>query len=109
MRQKTKYYKKADLDVSTHAPVKDATFLMQTIKIKYICFNPRTRKGCDEEDVLNIKELRQVSTHAPVKDATKTIKMALTIKQVSTHAPVKDATYKELHTVRLVSFQPTHP
>ena len=32
--------------VSIHAPVKDAT-LRITVPKAYLCFNPRTRKGCD--------------------------------------------------------------
>ena len=34
-----------------------------------LCFNPRTRKGCDLLPVLDLL-ISKVSIHAPVKDAT---------------------------------------
>ena len=38
----------ASKKVSIHAPVKDATLCIET-RVSWIsCFNPRTRKGCDQ-------------------------------------------------------------
>ena len=34
-------------DVSIHAPVKGATVYLKTQFCVFVCFNPRTRKGCD--------------------------------------------------------------
>ena len=33
-------------------------------------FNPRTREGCDGEDVMELPLFREISIHAPVKGAT---------------------------------------
>ena len=57
------------LNVSTHAPIKDAT-----------------------KDNAISKQQYDVSTHAPIKDATKGQGHTTRDFGVSTHAPIKDAT-----------------
>ena len=64
-------------DVSIHAPVKDAT-TMQINSMMMICFNPRTRKGCDHSKRYIHDWRLLVSIHAPVKDATYKIRFFLT-------------------------------
>ena len=55
--------------VSIHAPVKGATFCGFWMMPRVICFNPRTREGCDLV-VDALEHLLVVSIHAPVKGAT---------------------------------------
>ena len=57
----------------------------------FLCFNPRTREGCD---LFWLNTLRNdaVSIHAPVKGATLFVSCYLLFFFVSIHAPVKGAT-----------------
>ena len=56
------------IGVSIHAPVWGATILLYKY-VKIVCFNPRTRVGCDAATLPNCKALN-VSIHAPVWGAT---------------------------------------
>ena len=80
--------------VSIHAPVKDATMIVFTT-FSLLCFNPRTRKGCDLSLFVTLT-YDDVSIHAPVKDATREISYTCKYMYVSIHAPVKDATRRSL-------------
>ena len=40
------------------------------LRLMLVCFNPRTRKGCDYQE-LHYFYQQHVSIHAPVKDATR--------------------------------------
>ena len=64
---------------------------MWAVIVAFICFNSRTRKGCDAARRLWLKD-RGVSIHAPVKGATENIKPLDILRDVSIHAPVKGAT-----------------
>ena len=57
-----------------------------------MCFNPRTRAGCDKRSPELIKFLRRVSIHAPVQGATSRGDQHLAAIPVSIHAPVQGAT-----------------
>ena len=71
-----------------------------------ICFNPRTRKGCDSLSQSENGIISVVSIHAPVKDATRNEFYNPHICDVSIHAPVKDATWKSFRIVISQSFNP---
>ena len=58
------------LRVSIHAPVKDATRHSVQMAASSRSFNPRTREGCDLLHAHDGHPGRAVSIHAPVKDAT---------------------------------------
>ena len=69
------HYIDDDLDkfvVSIHAPVWGATPAITGRTTSRICFNPRTRVGCDNRQKDNWRD-KQVSIHAPVWGATKII------------------------------------
>ena len=56
-------------------------------------FNPRTRKGCDQEVEEQHFFLAWISIHAPVKGATRNRFYAVQLPRIiSIHAPVKGAT-----------------
>ena len=74
------------VDVSTHAPVKGATWLFSLPLCGHI-----------------------VSTHAPVKGATRLRHRLHRQHTVSTHAPVKGATAGADYGLLLDWFQPTPP
>ena len=69
MRHKILRQPNSPLDVSIHAPVKDATLLLNLLWV-----------------------VKKVSIHAPVKDATYYYQNLTAYMLVSIHAPVKDAT-----------------
>ena len=102
-----------DSRVSIHAPVKGATGNKRYLRPMSMCFNSRTRKGCDISILFNkfhqigfnsrtrkgcdkkeegVKDTANVSIHAPVKGATVLQSIPKTILSVSIHAPVKGAT-----------------
>ena len=110
----------AAVDVSIHAPVKGATRSGPSYARPRICFNPRTREGCDVKALQspiaafvsihapvkgatlyhrNMIRSCYVSIHAPVKGATPDRRTPLDHRHVSIHAPVKGATAKGLFTV----------
>ena len=55
------------------------------------CFNPRTREGCDIDDLVVLRS-SVVSIHAPAKGATDQNAVGLDFLAVSIHAPAKGAT-----------------
>ena len=121
--------------VSIHAPVQDATVLVQ--RGLFVCFNPRTRTGCDLLHLVTVTADFQVSIHAPVQDATKMLlrrsfnprtRTGCDVPDgqvgrshrdmgghrrhglVSIHAPVQDATRIFTRVLsRVLWFQSTHP
>ena len=78
------------LEVSIHAPVKGATYILNSIDNRE-CFNSRTRKGCDDQS-RKLEGNLSVSIHAPVKGATRFPSKKPLRHTVSIHAPVKGAT-----------------
>ena len=56
-----------------------------------MCFNPRTREGCDVTRILHLHD-KDVSIHAPVRGATDKSRLVAIIIYVSIHAPVRGAT-----------------
>ena len=99
-----------DHDVSIHAPAWGATIGVNDQWNKLICFNPRTRVGCDRPNERpQIKRRQFQSTHprgvrreAAVGDVDGPL--------VSIHAPAWGATsYRQRPTTPLASFQSTHP
>ena len=73
-------------DVSIHAPARGATPVFFHLVGNIVCFNPRTRTGCDSDK--NILD-RQMT--------------------VSIHAPARGATSSRLHDTAELAFQSTHP
>ena len=67
-REKTARYI-AD-NVPDPAPVKGATPIWTGTRSTTPCFNPRTREGCDHQEINDITFFVLVSIHAPVKGAT---------------------------------------
>ena len=59
-----------------------------------MCFNPRTRTGCDQRDMSRTNDLPSVSIHAPVRGATKPGGKGVPKCMVSIHAPVRGATQR---------------
>jgi len=60
---------KNESSVSIHAPARGATIVGHLANAAQICFNPRTRTGCDFESRID-KGLIDVSIHAPARGAT---------------------------------------
>ena len=58
------------MQISIHAPVKGATLLYVFFVLVILNFNPRTREGCDTQQVAIAKAIAGISIHAPVKGAT---------------------------------------
>jgi len=58
------------MTVSIRAPVKGATAFLRVQHSKDICFNPRTREGCDGMIGAVPVFDNKVSIRAPVKGAT---------------------------------------
>ena len=58
------------LDISIHAPVKGATFIVLALFPVILYFNPRTREGCDLPGNSLYTLRPAISIHAPVKGAT---------------------------------------
>ena len=81
-------------DISIHAPVKGATTKPTNLFAYIVNFNPRTREGCDNEQLYWLADSGvKISIHAPVKGATvnEAGKMRCQLA-ISIHAPVKGAT-----------------
>ena len=76
--------------VSIHAPVWGATICMVFVHMG-LCFNPRTRVGCEPLAVLCM-QFWGVSIHAPVWGANGRIGLIQLKIYVSIHAPVWGAT-----------------
>ena len=77
--------------VSIHAPARGATKLTAFSCNRRICFNPRTRTGCDIYNDVN-KRMEYVSIHAPARGATYTNAIGFPPLHVSIHAPARGAT-----------------
>ena len=95
-----------------------------------LSFNPRTRKGCDVEDVFDLLAVR-VSIHAPARGATLRKDISFlwdefqsthpqgvrhpdsapkrSRSKVSIHAPARGATAEETKQSEAAMFQSTHP
>ena len=80
-----------DENVSIHAPVWGATLTYASSKLG-LCFNPRTRVGCDHLSMNALVGLLTVSIHAPVWGATTRYYGEEPTTEVSIHAPVWGAT-----------------
>ena len=93
--------------VSIHAPVWGAT-PKQRVFCAPVCFNPRTRVGCDRW-LQDVRYLDDVSIHAPVWGATiTTCKGIKSISFQSTH-PCGVRRLNAGKLASLVAFQSTHP
>src|SRR5690554_1341898 len=77
---------KCYLVVSIHAPAWGATLSGLRIRTSILCFNPRTRMGCDSFAV-GYYVVTTVSIHAPAWGATNLIAYTTTKYRVSIHAP----------------------
>ncbi len=77
--------------ISTHAPVRGATQLLQHRDLFPEYFNPRS---CARSDFVHAKARKgpKISTHAPVRGATGCCAPANLNGFISTHAPVRGAT-----------------
>ena len=58
----------AGVSVSLHAPARGATPMCRITMIS-LCFNPRTREGCDQL-MQPLPRIESVSIHAPARGAT---------------------------------------
>ena len=83
-----------NIAVSIHAPVKDATAGNVAEWTSTMCFNPRTRKGCDWELVLQVMP-RQCFNPRTRKGCDWKFRQMAWSNIVSIHAPVKDATFMQ--------------
>ena len=77
--------------VSIHAPAWGATVTLLHLRTKRMCFNPRTRMGCDKADTSKA-DTSKVSIHAPAWGATDGTETASELSIVSIHAPAWGAT-----------------
>ena len=77
--------------VSIHAPAQGATIVEHGLFLFSLCFNPRTRTGCDLCKSGGSYFLR-VSIHAPAQGATIKTPTSRLIFDVSIHAPAQGAT-----------------
>ena len=74
----------------------------------FICFNPRTRMGCDKNRIEDCR-VNFVSIHAPAWGATWSAEVWATIVTVSIHAPAWGATFVKRKPCNVGQFQSTHP
>ena len=117
--------------ISIHAPAKGATLTTCLSAGPQLNFNPRTREGCDQSHIEQLKDQVRISIHAPAKGATlfylhtgqtcrisihapaKGATLALgplyMFRQISIHAPAKGATDKKTIYIGSSKFQSTHP
>ena len=78
-------------DVSIHAPARGATSSLHLLSVA-ICFNPRTRTGCDQGSSSVVQAIQFQSTHPHgVRPAT-TWQPVDGFDTVSIHAPARGAT-----------------
>ena len=92
------------IGVSIHAPARGATRCSCAI-VCILCFNPRTRTGCDYLG-LYISRSLFVSIHAPARGATRRTELLKTYKYVSIHAPARGATRSNQPGIRVQRFNP---
>ena len=79
------------MDVSIHAPTKGATKSRCPLFSNYVCFNPRTHEGCDEQ-VKRYKEAGLFQSTHPRRVRPLCQVSAPSKHCVSIHAPTKGAT-----------------
>ena len=72
-------------------------------------FNPRTRVGCDQREVIDTHEGGGISIHAPAWGATRAPGQASERGLISIHAPAWGATSIEVFLTLTDGFQSTHP
>ena len=92
--------------VSIHAPVWGATFFAPGLPVTK-CFNPRTRVGCDKEELRRLTEGGFQSTHPC--GVRRGFSYQSGVWLVSIHAPVWGATVWQSVCVNVSLFQSTHP
>ena len=118
-----------EIEVSIHAPARGATITSLRL-LRPLCFNPRTREGCDFMILINLVCLRGfnprtregcdnsqsflrfrviVSIHAPARGATVLFQSLTITFLVSIHAPARGATCTVMEEIRQWMFQSTHP
>ena len=90
-RDTTDPTKRAELQVSIHAPARGATRQDFSAASLSRCFNPRAREGRDSRNP-SITLQSDVSIHAPARGATLTPYNAHCKENVSIHAPARGAT-----------------
>ena len=73
-----------------------------------LCFNPRTREGCDSLVEIE-EEATGVSIHAPARGATVFNAVTDYMRRVSIHAPARGATEDDTNICANHQFQSTHP
>ena len=88
--------------VSIHAPAWGATVCNYVANVRIVCFNPRTRVGCDRV-VLSFLPVEVVSIHAPAWGATRGWEKSKGCCLVSIHAPAWGATHYYLPLIRFSS------
>ena len=77
--------------VSIHVPARGTTRDSATRRRSYLCFNPRSRKGNDN-DATEITVQQVVSIHVPARGTTQQDIYDLRAKQVSIHVPARGTT-----------------
>ena len=83
-------------NVSIHAPGRGATWYRTPLLSSILCFNSRTREGCDSLVRMLWMVLSQVSIHAPGRGATSSRHRHCALHRVSIHAPGRGATMHNL-------------
>ena len=96
--------------VSTHAPARGATLESEGLSHFNLCFNPRTRTGCDqlrevESELISLK-FQPTHPHGVRQMVPLRVQSG---SSVSTHAPARGATLSLFVVCRGKLFQPTHP
>ena len=76
--------------ISTHAPLRGATFLRGLCGCRFISTHAPLRGATLEEKKMKIREI--ISTHAPLRGATNSLGLQRYIWAISTHAPLRGAT-----------------
>ena len=73
-------------------------------------FNPRSREGSDESEVVAIAANPKISIHAPARGATSRMERHGRNQQISIHAPARGATFHtHLLSLSIRAFQSTLP
>ena len=78
--------------ISIHAPAKGATQMDQQKKSKYQYFNPRTREGCDVQDLRSFRQMVLFQSTHPRRVRLRLNPADFERLDISIHAPAKGAT-----------------
>ena len=92
--------------VSIHAPAEGATFVSTVQRKHYACFNPRTRRGCDERSGVYLMTPKEFQSTHPQRVRQLPDFALRYFDYVSIHAPAEGATCLILKLNQTLSFNP---